>query len=107
LGKLRDKLARGNLTGVAFLIVNDQDAHSRAMYWELKRRTAQDIPVYQQSPLKPDIWETLDGDKNDFLVYDRCGLLTFHIVLPYSFLHYPYVEAAIRATHQENNCNCT
>ncbi|MCJ8744773.1 hypothetical protein PDJAM_G00122340 [Pangasius djambal] len=107
LGDLRDKLEQGNLTGVAFLIVNEQDAHSRAMYWELKRRAAEGIPVYQQSPLQADVWDTLQGDKDDFLVYDRCGRLTFHIMLPFSFLHYPYVEAAIRATYFQNICNCT
>ncbi len=37
----------------------------------------------------------------------RCGHLTFHIVLPFSFLHYPYIEAAIRATYHKNICNCS
>uniref|UniRef100_A0A8C1WIZ8 Selenoprotein P N-terminal domain-containing protein n=1 Tax=Cyprinus carpio TaxID=7962 RepID=A0A8C1WIZ8_CYPCA len=77
------------------------------MYWELKRRTAEGIPVYQQSPLQNDVWDILEGDKDDFLVYDRCGHLTFHIVLPFSFLHYPYIEAAIRATYHKNICNCS
>lgn len=71
MGDLRDKLAHGNLTDVAFLIVNEQDAQSRAMYWELKRRVAKGIPVYQQSPLQNNVWEILDGDKDDFFVYDR------------------------------------
>uniref|UniRef100_A0A671WY08 Selenoprotein P N-terminal domain-containing protein n=1 Tax=Sparus aurata TaxID=8175 RepID=A0A671WY08_SPAAU len=89
------------------MIVNEREAQSRAMYWELKRRAPSGVPVYQQAPLQDDVWEALDGDKDDFLVYDRCGRLTFHIVLPYSFLHYPYVEAAIRATYHKNICNCS
>uniref|UniRef100_A0A4W5M263 Selenoprotein P N-terminal domain-containing protein n=1 Tax=Hucho hucho TaxID=62062 RepID=A0A4W5M263_9TELE len=90
------------------LIVNEREAQSRAMYWELKRRAPPGIPVYQQAPLQDDVWEALDGDKDDFLVYDRCGRLTFHIVLPYSFLHYPYIEAAVRATYHKDICgNCT
>uniref|UniRef100_A0A665WT99 Selenoprotein P N-terminal domain-containing protein n=1 Tax=Echeneis naucrates TaxID=173247 RepID=A0A665WT99_ECHNA len=89
------------------MIINEQEAHSRAMYWELSRRAPPGVPVYQQTPTQDDVWEALDGDKDDFLVYDRCGHLTFHIVLPYSFLHYPYVEAAIRATYQKNICNCS
>lgn len=107
MGKLRDKLARGKLANISFLVVNEQDAQSRAMYWELKRRTAEGIPVYQQTPLQNNVWEILEGDKDDFLVYDRCGHLTFHIVLPYSFLQYPYIEAAIRATYHKNICNCS
>ncbi|TDH06105.1 hypothetical protein EPR50_G00130400 [Perca flavescens] len=107
IGGLRDKLNRSNLTEVSFMIVNEREALSRAMFWELKRRAPPDVPVYQQDPFQNDVWEALDGDKDDFLVYDRCGLLTFHIVLPYSFLHYVYVEAAIRATYDKNICNCT
>ncbi|KAK5919243.1 hypothetical protein CgunFtcFv8_023149 [Champsocephalus gunnari] len=107
IGGLRDKLNRSNLTDVSFMIVNERDAMSRAMYWELKRKAALGVPVYQQGPLQDDVWEALDGDKDDFLIYDRCGLLTFHIVLPYSFLHKVYVEAAIRATYLKNICNCT
>lgn len=59
------------MTEVAFMIVNEQEAQSRAMYWELERRTPPGVPVYQQSPFQKDVWEALDGDKDDFLVYDR------------------------------------
>ncbi|KAF0047383.1 hypothetical protein F2P81_001016 [Scophthalmus maximus] len=71
IGGLRDKLNRSNLTEVSFVIVNEREAQSRAMYWELKRRAPAGIPVYQQAPLQNDVWEALDGDKDDFLVYDR------------------------------------
>lgn len=89
------------------MIVNEREAMSRLNYWKLKRRAPPGVPVYQQTPFQNDVWEALDGDKDDFLVYDRCGLLTFHVVLPYSMLDYPYVEAAIRATYFKNICNCT
>lgn len=66
------------------------------------------MPVYQQKHDEPDIWEILGGEKDDFLIYDRCGRLTFHIRLPYSYLHFPYVEAAIRSTYLKDHCgNCT
>lgn len=55
------------------MIVNEQEAQSRAMYWELERRTPPGVPVYQQGPFQKDVWEALDGDKDDFLVYDRWG----------------------------------
>lgn len=71
IGGLRDKLNRSNLTDVSFMIVNEREAQSRAMYWELKRRAPPGVPVYQQAPLQNDVWEALDGDKDDFLVYDR------------------------------------
>ncbi|KAJ3594950.1 hypothetical protein NHX12_004255 [Muraenolepis orangiensis] len=94
LGHLRDKLRRSNLTEVAMMVVNERQALSRAMYWELKRRVPVGVPVYQQAPLQDDVWDILDGDKDDFLVYD-------------SFLHYPYIEAAVRATYLKNICNCS
>lgn len=71
IGGLRSRLTRSNLTDVSFMIVNEREAQSRAMYWELKRRAPSGVPVYQQAPLQDDVWEALDGDKDDFLVYDR------------------------------------
>ncbi len=73
IGRLRAKLNRSNMTEVSFMIVNEKEALSRAMYWELKRRAPPDVPVYQQTPFQEDVWEVLDGDKDDFLVYDRSG----------------------------------
>uniref|UniRef100_A0A096M1E4 Selenoprotein P N-terminal domain-containing protein n=3 Tax=Poecilia TaxID=8080 RepID=A0A096M1E4_POEFO len=107
IGRLRTKLRRSNITDVSFVIVNEQDAASRALYWELKKRAPTGVPVYQQAANQTDVWEVLDGDKDDFLIYDRCGLLTFHVVLPYSSLQNPYVEAAIRATYLGDICNCS
>ncbi|KAM7401293.1 hypothetical protein PAMA_005469 [Pampus argenteus] len=80
IGGLRDKLSRSNLTEVSFMIVNEREALSRAMYWELKRRAPPGVPVYQQAPFQNDVWDALDGDKDDFLVYDR----TDHWLLVYS-----------------------
>lgn len=71
IGGLRGKLNRSNLTEVSFMIVNEREAQSRAMFWELKRRAPPGVPVHQQSPFQNDVWEALDGDKDDFLVYDR------------------------------------
>lgn len=71
IGSLRRKLDRSNLTEVSYMIVNERDAQSRAMFWELKRRTPPGVPVYQQAPFQNDVWEALDGDKDDFLIYDR------------------------------------
>uniref|UniRef100_A0A3B3DJ65 Selenoprotein P N-terminal domain-containing protein n=3 Tax=Oryzias melastigma TaxID=30732 RepID=A0A3B3DJ65_ORYME len=89
------------------MIVNELEAHSLAMYWKLKKKAPPGVPVYQQSPLQTDVWEILDGDKDDFLIYDRCGLLTFHIELPNSFLRYPNVENGILTTYTQDICNCS
>uniref|UniRef100_K7FTE4 Selenoprotein Pb-like n=1 Tax=Pelodiscus sinensis TaxID=13735 RepID=K7FTE4_PELSI len=108
LGGLRAKLSRDGLTDISYMIVNEKAALSRAMYWQLKRQAPKGVPVYQQELLEPDVWQILDGDKDDFLIYDRCGRLAFHIPLPYSFLHLRYVESAVRVTHAKDFCgNCS
>ncbi|CAN2390888.1 Selenoprotein P, partial [Pristimantis euphronides] len=108
MGPLRDKLADRGLTNISYMIVNDQSTLSKHMFPELRRRAPAGIPVYQQSPNQVDVWEILDGNKDDFLIYDRCGRLTFHIRLPLSYLHFPYVEAAIISTYYEDYCqNCS
>uniref|UniRef100_A0A452IWN0 Selenoprotein P N-terminal domain-containing protein n=1 Tax=Gopherus agassizii TaxID=38772 RepID=A0A452IWN0_9SAUR len=90
------------------MIVNEKTPLSRAMFWELKRWAPEEVPVYQQEILEPDVWQILDGDKDDFLIYDRCGRLAFHIPLPYSFLHFRYVESAVRFTYTKDVCgNCS
>ncbi|KAM3915020.1 selenoprotein Pb-like [Leptodactylus fuscus] len=108
MGPLRDKLSARGLTNISYIIVNDQSLVSKLMYPELKRRAPAGIPVYDQLPNQEDVWEILDGNKDDFLIYDRCGRLTFHIRLPFSYLFYPYVEAAIISTYFEDYCqNCS
>lgn len=77
-------------------------------YSTLKQHAGKEIPVYQQVLHEPDVWKVLNGDKDDFLIYDRCGQLTFHLMMPYSFLHFPYVEAAILETYYKDRCgNCS
>ncbi|NWY59973.1 SELPB protein, partial [Chionis minor] len=90
------------------MIINEKAPLSRAMFGDLERQAPPGVPVYQPEPEEPDVWQVLGGDKDDFLVYDRCGRLAFHIQLPYSFLHFPYVESAIRFTHSKDLCgNCS
>ncbi|NXG75006.1 SELPB protein, partial [Baryphthengus martii] len=90
------------------MIVNEKAPLSRVMFGELVRQAPPGVPVFQPEPEEPDVWQILGGDKDDFLIYDRCGRLAFHIQLPYSFLHFPYVESAIRFTHSKDFCgNCS
>lgn len=86
------------------MVINHQDEHSRLKYHELKSRIPENIPVYQQEEEQPDVWSLLKGNKNDFLIYDRCGRLVKHIELPYAFLQFSYVEDAIKSVYYENTC---
>ncbi|PKK22626.1 selenoprotein Pb [Columba livia] len=108
LGGLRERLARQGMADVHYMIVNEKAPLSRIMFGELERQAPPGVPVFQPEPEEPDVWQVLGGYQDDFLVYDRCGRLAFHIQLPYSFLHFPYVESAIRFTHSKDFCgNCS
>ncbi|XP_040190293.1 selenoprotein Pb-like isoform X2 [Rana temporaria] len=108
MGPLRDKLANQGLSNISYIIVNDQSSLSRLLHPKLAAQAPAGIPVYEQRANQEDVWEILNGNKDDFLVYDRCGRLTFHIRLPYSYLHFPFVEAAINTTYYEDYCqNCS
>lgn len=86
------------------MVINHQDEHSRLKYHELESRISKNIPVYQQEEEQPDVWRLLKGNKDDFLIYDRCGRLVKHIKLPYAFLQFSYVEDAIKSVYHENTC---
>jgi hypothetical protein len=84
-------------------VVNPWNAWSQG--YKLRERVT--FPVYQEGFFSR-IWKALHGRKDDILVYDRCGFLTYHLRMPYSFLTYPYVESAILVTYyRDDPCNCT
>ncbi|CAI5787619.1 Hypothetical predicted protein [Podarcis lilfordi] len=90
------------------MVINHQGHHSQLKYNQLREKVSEHIPVYQQDAKQPDVWTTLSGKKDDFLIYDRCGRLVYHLGLPYSFLSFPYVEEAIQITYCESKCgNCS
>ncbi|XP_071487567.1 uncharacterized protein [Diadema antillarum] len=86
------------------MVVNSFDVRSYFMRDYLASRGEFDF--YQSSSWN-DIWTLLEGAKDDILIYDRCGQLTYHIPLPYSDMRYPYVEATIDFTYQGSHpCIC-
>uniref|UniRef100_G3TLW1 Selenoprotein P N-terminal domain-containing protein n=1 Tax=Loxodonta africana TaxID=9785 RepID=G3TLW1_LOXAF len=108
LEDLRVKLEKEGYSNVSYVIVNHQDLNSRLKYIHLKNKVSEHIPVYQQEENQTDVWTLLNGNKDDFLIYDRCGRLVYHLGLPYSFLTFPYVEAAIKIVYCEEKCgNCS
>lgn len=108
LEDLRLKLENDGFTNVSFVVVNHQGYHSQLKYHQLREKVSKNIPVYQQENTQPDVWTTLNGKKDDFLIYDRCGRLVYHLGLPYSFLTFSYVEDAIQVAYCESTCgNCS
>lgn len=102
---LRQKLEAQGLSNVQYMVVNHQGASlQHAM---LSSRLSSDITLYKQAEDQPDVWQALNGDKDDFLIYDRCGRLTHHVSLPYSIIGQGHIENAIRDTYCKRICgNC-
>lgn len=105
---LRVKLEKEGYFSISYVIINHQGIDSRLKHIHLKNRVSDHIPVYQQEEHQTDVWTLLNGNKDDFLIYDRCGRLVYHLGLPYSFLSFPYVEEAIKIAYCEEKCgNCS
>lgn len=102
------KLEGEGLVNISYIVVNHQGINSQHKIHTLKEKVSENITVFQQDEKQPDIWTTLNGNKDDFLIYDRCGRLVYHLGLPYSFLTFPYVEDSIKIAYCEYTCgNCS
>lgn len=105
---LRVKLEKEGFSNISYVVVNHQGLSSRLKYMHLKNRVSEHIPVYQQEENQTDVWTLLNGNKDDFLIYDRCGHLVYHLGLPFSILSFSFVEEAIKVAYCEKKCgNCS
>ncbi|KAL0114989.1 hypothetical protein PUN28_010510 [Cardiocondyla obscurior] len=50
------------------------------------------------------LWERFRASKDQVIIIDRCGKLTYHVIVPWSILFFPYVKAAILSTYKEDPC---
>ncbi|KAJ7413901.1 hypothetical protein BTVI_42093 [Pitangus sulphuratus] len=75
LEDLRVKLENEGLVNISYVVVNHQGAQSQRKFHLLKESVSDYINVYQQEEQQDDVWTTLNGNKDDFLIYDR---YTFH-----------------------------
>ncbi|KAL0979090.1 hypothetical protein UPYG_G00180380 [Umbra pygmaea] len=107
LDGLRLKLEGQGLVNVTYMVVNHQGEKAQRLHTLLRQKLSDQITLFKQDPQQDDVWKSLSGQKDDFLIYDRCGRLTFHISLPYSIMSSPYVENAIKETYCSRICgNC-
>lgn len=74
---LRQKLESQGLKDVLYMVINHQGAQSQRLHTMLAERLSENITLYKQDVQQPDVWQTLSGEKDDFLIYDRsvtcCG----------------------------------
>jgi len=108
MDSLRQKLESRGLKDVIYMVINHQGAQAQNLHGMLEQRLSGNITLYKQLEHQPDVWQTLNGEKDDFLIYDRCGRLTHHISLPYSIIGQGHIEGAIKDTYCKRVCeNCS
>lgn len=105
---LHQKLESQGLKDVVYMVVNHRGEQAQRLHPLLAQKLSENITLYRQDVQQPDVWQTLGGEKDDFLIYDRCGRLTHHISLPYTIIGQGHVESAIRETYCRRICGeCT
>ncbi|KAJ3603937.1 hypothetical protein NHX12_028678 [Muraenolepis orangiensis] len=108
MDSLRQKLEGQGLMNINYMVVNDQNMQAQRLHPLLTTRLSSNIQLYKQGDQDANVWHALKGEKDDFLVYDRCGRLTYHISLPYSIIGQGHVETAIKDTYCKRICgNCS
>ncbi|XP_034194447.1 uncharacterized protein LOC117610773 isoform X2 [Osmia lignaria lignaria] len=60
--------------------------------------------IFIQDNLKLRIWENFRALKDEVVIIDRCGRLTYQVIVPWSILYFPYVKAAILSTYKDDPC---
>ncbi|CAK6950611.1 selenoprotein Pa isoform X3 [Scomber scombrus] len=101
---LRRKLESRGLKDVTYMVINHQGAQAQQLHSMLEQRLSASITLYRQLEHQPDVWQTLNGEKDDFLIYDRCGRLTHHLSLPYTIIGQGHIEGAIKDTYCKRIC---
>ena len=78
LDGLRLKLEKQGLKNISYMVVNDKAENAQRLHHKLAEKLSEHIPLYAQSRSEPqDIWQILNGEKDDFLIYDRFDSLWF------------------------------
>ena len=77
------------MTEVSFIILN----HVRTKNQINILKNMVNFPVYQdEKGPSGTTWDLLDGRKDDFLLFDNCGRLNYHLGMPWSDLGYSLVR---------------
>uniref|UniRef100_A0A3P9PQE5 Selenoprotein P n=3 Tax=Poecilia reticulata TaxID=8081 RepID=A0A3P9PQE5_POERE len=86
------------------MVINHQGEQAQRLHPMLAERLSDKISLYKQGEQQPDVWQALNGKKDDFIIYDRCGRLTHHISLPYSVIGHGHIESAIKEAYCNRMC---
>lgn len=71
MDSLRQKLEGQGLINVSYMVVNHKGAKAQRLHSLLNNRLSSSITLYKQEDQDADVWQALNGEKDDFLIYDR------------------------------------
>lgn len=71
MDSLRLQMESLGLKDVTYMVVNHQGAHAQQLHPMLEQRLSANIALYKQEEQQPDVWQLLNGAKDDFFIYDR------------------------------------
>uniref|UniRef100_A0A671SY59 Selenoprotein P N-terminal domain-containing protein n=1 Tax=Sinocyclocheilus anshuiensis TaxID=1608454 RepID=A0A671SY59_9TELE len=72
LNDLLLKLENQGYVNINYMVVNNRDERSQRLHHLLKERLM-NITLYAQDLSQPDVWQAVNAEKDDILVYDRFG----------------------------------
>ncbi|KYN37341.1 Selenoprotein Pa [Trachymyrmex septentrionalis] len=61
--------------------------------------------IFLQDDPQSRLWERFRASREHAVIIDRCGKLTYHVIVPWSILFFPYVKAAILSTYMDDPCS--
>ncbi|XP_059138700.1 selenoprotein Pb-like [Physella acuta] len=98
LEALKTRLASINMPDIAMYIVNGGEEISRSQISNLV--VASSIPVLQDTAEHVMFRSIFRGNKDDFIVYDRCGQMAVAIRHPYSHVDNGVTERVLKAVYR-------
>lgn len=64
------KLENQGYVNITYMVVNNRDERSQKLHHLLEERLL-NITLYAQDLSQPDVWQAVNAEKDDILVYDR------------------------------------
>ncbi|CAL1545002.1 unnamed protein product [Lymnaea stagnalis] len=107
LEALKNRLASQGFNDIAMIIVNGGEPISRERIANLQQATTS-LPVIQDTEQHVMFRDVFAGNKDDFIVYDRCGQRAVFIPHPYSYLSHGITERVLKTVYRGgHSCHCS
>lgn len=81
LNDLLLKMEKQGYVNITYMVVNNREEQSQKLHHLLNERLI-NITLYAQDLSQPDVWQTVNAEKDDILVYDRFGSSLIQFNLP-------------------------